>query len=152
MPDENGICGAGYVLEYWRGSARCNQNISMCSHGMLDRYRIVTTHFCTAVGLLRMEERHFTPKLRRSGIFRGAMSLVRALGCTSRCYVLSIEKSSAFHSRLITFCGEILSYLSGSADPLSMSSSKALDAIGKSLQSQYERWQPRVRMVFVLSL
>ncbi|KAG0616749.1 hypothetical protein M758_5G139500 [Ceratodon purpureus] len=30
-------------------------------------------------------------------------------------------------------------------DPLSTTSSKALDAIGKSLQAQYERWQPRAK-------
>ncbi|MCO5592600.1 hypothetical protein L7F22_046603 [Adiantum nelumboides] len=30
-------------------------------------------------------------------------------------------------------------------DPLSMSAQKALDAIGKTLQAQYERWQPRAR-------
>jgi hypothetical protein len=46
----------------------------------------------------------------------------------------------------------MLSWLSGSADPLSTTSSKALDAIGKSLQAQYERWQPRVRVVFVMIL
>lgn len=30
-------------------------------------------------------------------------------------------------------------------DPFSMSAQKALDAIGKTLQAQYERWQPRAR-------
>ncbi|KAI5066969.1 hypothetical protein GOP47_0017497 [Adiantum capillus-veneris] len=30
-------------------------------------------------------------------------------------------------------------------DPFSMSAQKALDAIGKTLQTQYERWQPRAR-------
>lgn len=35
------------------------------------------------------------------------------------------------------------------ADPFSTTSSKALDAIGKNLQVQYERWQPRVRKVFL---
>ena len=30
-------------------------------------------------------------------------------------------------------------------DPLSMPAAKALDAIGKSLQVQYERWQPRAK-------
>ncbi|KDD75028.1 hypothetical protein H632_c914p0, partial [Helicosporidium sp. ATCC 50920] len=30
-------------------------------------------------------------------------------------------------------------------DPLSMPAAKALDAIGKQLQSQYERWQPRAK-------
>lgn len=54
MSDENGICGASYVLEYWCGPTGCNQNISMCSHGMLDRYRFVTIHFSTAVVLLTM--------------------------------------------------------------------------------------------------
>lgn len=52
----------------------------------------------------------------------------------------------------MSLCGYILSYFSGSADPLSTTSSKALDAIGKDLQAQYERWQPRVRIVSVLSI
>ncbi|KAH9309834.1 hypothetical protein KI387_037745, partial [Taxus chinensis] len=33
----------------------------------------------------------------------------------------------------------------GGIDPISMAAPKALDAIGKALQSQYERWQPRAR-------
>lgn len=31
------------------------------------------------------------------------------------------------------------------ADPFSMAPQKALETIGKTLSTQYERWQPRVR-------
>ena len=34
------------------------------------------------------------------------------------------------------------------ADPLAMPPQKALDTIGNTLQLQYERWQPRVRVIF----
>lgn len=37
-------------------------------------------------------------------------------------------------------------------DPFSMSAQKALDAIGKTLQAQYERWQPRVNARYKLQL
>jgi hypothetical protein len=47
MADENGICGASDVLEHWRGPTGCDQNISMCSPGMLDRYRCVALD-CTS--------------------------------------------------------------------------------------------------------
>ena len=33
-------------------------------------------------------------------------------------------------------------------DPFSMSAQKAIEAIGRNLQAQYERWQPRVWMYF----
>lgn len=33
------------------------------------------------------------------------------------------------------------------ADPFSTASVKALEAIGKNLQAQYERWQPRVSSI-----
>lgn len=56
------------------------------------------------------------------------------------------------HQRVVhcylTLCGGIHSeVLVVVSDPLSTTSSKALDAIGKNLQAQYERWQPRVRIV-----
>lgn len=35
-------------------------------------------------------------------------------------------------------------YFNSSLDPLSLSPQKALEGIGKALQAQYERWQPRV--------
>ena len=34
-------------------------------------------------------------------------------------------------------------------DPLSMSPQKALETVGNKLQEQYERWQPRVRSIFM---
>jgi regulator-associated protein of mTOR len=37
------------------------------------------------------------------------------------------------------------------ADPFSMAPQKALDLIGKSLTTQYERWQPKVEMFSLLT-
>jgi len=36
--------------------------------------------------------------------------------------------------------------LFNTADPFSMAPQKALESIGKTLSSQYERWQPKVGM------
>ena len=38
------------------------------------------------------------------------------------------------------------------ADPFSMAPPKALEAIGKNLSTQYERWQPRVIIYFPATL
>ena len=37
--------------------------------------------------------------------------------------------------------------LFNTADPFSMAPQKALESIGKTLSSQYERWQPKVGMI-----
>lgn len=37
------------------------------------------------------------------------------------------------------------------ADPFAMAASKALETIGKTLQAQYEKWQPRVG-IFLLCI
>lgn len=45
-------------------------------------------------------------------------------------------------------CTSTLTFLFwGFADPFSMAPPKALETIGKNLSAQYERWQPRVRML-----
>lgn len=42
-----------------------------------------------------------------------------------------------------------VSYLT---DPFSMAPQKALETIGRTLNQQYERWQPRVRKCFATNL
>lgn len=69
----------------------------------------------------------------------------------SPCARMECWIGNTYHSyiqlfRYYTLGMDALRGLSGFSDPLSTTSSKALDAIGKNLQAQYERWQPRVRI------
>lgn len=41
-------------------------------------------------------------------------------------------------------------YFAPSTDPFSMAPQKAIETIGRTLNQQYERWQPRVRKILCL--
>lgn len=62
-----------------------------------------------------------------------------------------ILKFCKFRTMVISTNNILMPCFSNAADPFSMAPQKALELIGKSLTSQYERWQPKVRMFSLLT-
>lgn len=60
-------------------------------------------------------------------------------------YIIKISNLKCFSYILALILNYFLLFSPILLDPLSMSPQKALEMIGKTLQMQYERWQPRAR-------